>query len=77
MSTNLDSPPKVPRSPAERMRAYRRRRRRGVLSVRVGLGPSDIATLVKRGYLESEARKDLNAIEEAADTFISDSLHEG
>ena len=56
------------------MRAYRRRRRRGVLSVRVRL--PDIAALVKRGYLELEARKDLNAIEEATDIFISDLLHE-
>jgi hypothetical protein len=68
---------KAPRSPAERMRAYRRRRRRGVLSVRVGLGPSDIAALVKRGYLESEGTQDLNAIERAADEFISDSLFDG
>jgi len=68
---------KAPQSAAERMRAYRRRRRQGALSVRVGLVPSDIAALVKRGYLESEARKDLSAIEEAADTFISDSLHDG
>jgi hypothetical protein len=66
-----------PRSPAERMRLYRRRRRQGMLSVRLRLGAMDIAGLVKQGYLEPQFREDLNAIEEAADAFISDALHEG
>jgi hypothetical protein len=66
-----------PRSPAERMRLYRRRRRHGMLSVRVRLGAMDIASLVRRGYLEPEVSEDLAAIEEAADAFISDALFEG
>ncbi len=66
-----------PRSGAERMRLFRRRRRQGMLSVRIRLGATDIAGLVKRGYLGLEVSEDLNAIEEAADAFISDALHEG
>jgi hypothetical protein len=48
-----------------------------MLSVRIGLGPTDIAALVKRGYLEPQFREDLAAIEEAADAFVSDALLEG
>jgi hypothetical protein len=59
------------------MRTYRRRRRQGVLSVRVRLGATDIAALVKRGYLEPGVSEDMNAIEEAADSFVSDTLYEG
>ena len=62
---------------AERMRLFRRRRRQGMLSVRIRLGPTDIAALVKRGYLEPQFREDLAAIEEAADAFVSDALLEG
>jgi hypothetical protein len=48
-----------------------------MLSVRIRLGPTDIAALVKRGYLEPQFREDLAAIEEAADAFVSDALLEG
>jgi hypothetical protein len=77
MFPNVVSPTKAPRSAAERMRLYRRRRRQGMLSVRVRLGAVDIAGLVKRGYLEPQFTEDLAAIEEAADAFISDALYEG
>jgi hypothetical protein len=77
MSTNLAPRRRPPLSPAERTRLYRKRRRQGMLSVRVRPGPVDIAELVKRRYLEPEAREDLNAIEQAADAFISVSLFVG
>jgi hypothetical protein len=48
-----------------------------MLSVRIRLCATDIAALVKRGYLEPQLREDLAAIEEAADAFISDALYEG
>ena len=48
-----------------------------MLSVRIRLGATDIAGLVKRGYLEPGVSQDLAAIEEAADAFISDALHDG
>jgi hypothetical protein len=48
-----------------------------VLSVRIRLGATDIAALVKRGYLEPGVSEDLAAIEEAADYFVSDTLYEG
>ncbi len=47
-----------------------------MLSVRIRLGATDVAGLVKRGYLEPQFREDLAAIEEAADAFISDALFE-
>jgi hypothetical protein len=63
-----------PVPPAERMRNHRRRRRWRRLNVRIDLGPADIDALVKRGYLEPEAREDLRSVQDAADAFISDAL---
>jgi hypothetical protein len=52
----------VTRSPttaAERMREYRRRRRYGVLSIRVRVARVLIDALIKRRYLKPEDRDDL------------------
>jgi hypothetical protein len=66
----------VPRSPAERMQAYRKRRQRQWQLVRIELAAAEVDALVKRGYLEPKNRHDQTAIEEAATAFISDSLFE-
>jgi hypothetical protein len=62
------------RTPAERMRSYRNRRRRQWQSVRIELAAVEIDALVERGYLDPKNRDDLTAIGEAATAFISDAL---
>ena len=59
---------------AERMRQYRHRRRRKRLQVRVELDAAEIERLAKRGYLDPKLRNDARAIDEAANSFISDAL---
>ena len=63
-----------PTPAAERMRQYRHRRRWKRLQVRVELDTADISALAKRGYLDPKLHDDVRAIEEAANTFISDAL---
>jgi hypothetical protein len=48
--------------PAERMRAYRRRRRHGLRCVKVRVGRADLDGLVEKGHLSPDKRKDLHAI---------------
>ncbi len=65
-------PSKIARSPAERMRLYRRRQQRGWLSIRIEITPDEIDELIKRRYLEPEDRKNVRAIEDAATAFFAD-----
>jgi hypothetical protein len=68
----------VTRSPstgAERMREFRRRRRYGVLSIRIRLMRAYIGTLIERRYLKPEHRDDRNEIAIAVGDFIADTLH--
>jgi hypothetical protein len=48
---------------AERMRAYRRRRRSGLRCVKVRVGRADLDGLIETGHLSPDKRKDLHAIE--------------
>jgi hypothetical protein len=65
-------PGKMLRSSAERTRAYRRRRRLRLRSVRIQLSDAEIGALVRLGYLGSP--DDMRAIGYAATAFISDAL---
>jgi hypothetical protein len=60
--------------PAERMRQYRRRRRWKRLLVRVELDATEIGVLVSRGYLNPREKENLEAIQQAANDFISDAM---
>jgi hypothetical protein len=62
------------RSPAERMRVYRKRRRRGQRCIRIQIGVSEITALIKKGYLGSADREDIEALEFAVSSFILDTL---
>ena len=73
-STNLAEP--KPSAAAHRMRLYRHRRRRGMRSVRMLLSPTEIESLVRKGYLEDQRRSDPAAIEGATECFITDALFE-
>jgi hypothetical protein len=68
----------VTRSPstgAERMREYRRRRRYGVLSIRIRLAIAYIDTLIERRHLKPEHRNDPEEIAIAVGDFIADTLY--
>jgi hypothetical protein len=63
-----------PKSVAERMRDYRRRRSRGLRCYEVKLGRAELDDLVTKGYLSPEKRNDRHAIELAIDDFLFDFL---
>jgi len=63
-----------PKSVAERMRAYRRRRRRGLRCYDVKLGRAELDGLITKGYLASGKRGDRYAIELAIDDLLFDWL---
>jgi len=56
------------------MREYRRRRRYGMLSIRIRLAPMYIDALIKRRYLKPEDRDDRNEIAIAVGDLIAESL---
>jgi len=60
--------------PAERMRQYRRRRRWKRLFVFIELATTEIGVLVSRGYLNPREKENLEAIQQAANDFISDAM---
>ena len=47
---------------AERMRAYRERRRNGLRCMRILLHETEIDSLISKGFLKKERRHDLNAV---------------
>ncbi len=63
------------KTPAERMRGYRRRQRHKWQAVRIEIAAAEVDALVKRGYLDPKNRGDQTAIEEAATAFISDAVN--
>jgi hypothetical protein len=69
---SLSHDTKEPQSAAERMRAYRRRRRRGVHCVRVQVGRAEVNGLVAKGYLPSDKRQDLYSIQLAVNDLVFD-----
>jgi hypothetical protein len=75
MSNDVDTKVRSATTPAaERMREYRRRRRNGVLSVRVRVARVLIDALMKRRYLKPEDRDDRNEIAIAVGDLIAEIL---
>jgi hypothetical protein len=66
--------PARPRPSAERMRVYRKRQQRGERCVRILIGRAEIDRLIDKGYLGPEEREDADALEFAANSFISAAL---
>jgi hypothetical protein len=63
-----DAPPSEPvarSAAAERMRAHRERRRKGLRCVTIELLAAEVDELVRRGLLPIEARNDENAVVKA------------
>jgi len=67
---------KTPQSAAERMRAYRRRRRRGFRCIEVHVGQAELDGLVAKGYLPLDKRQDVHAIKSAVNDLIFDWLQQ-
>jgi hypothetical protein len=67
---------KAPTSAAERMRAYRRRRRRGFRYVDVQIGPVEVNGLIANGYLPADKQRDIHAIQLAVNDLLFDWLQQ-
>ena len=66
MSTDSISPPSRSSSPAaQRMRRYRKQRRRGLRSVRILLDETDIDALIRMRLLKEDQRQDVEALQTA------------
>jgi hypothetical protein len=66
MSTDSISPPSRSSSPAaQRMRRYRKQRRRGLRSVRILLDETDIDALIRMRLLKEDQRQDVEALQAA------------
>jgi hypothetical protein len=59
---------------AERMRLHRERRRIGMHCLMIELRGSEVAELVRRGFLKQETRNDRNAIIEALYAHLDETL---
>ena len=70
----LSNDTRVPQSPAERMRHYRKRQRRGQRIIRVQIGPNEIEALVLKGFLGPGDREDTSAIEFGMSALIDQAL---
>jgi hypothetical protein len=63
-----------PKTPAERMRLFRRRRKFRRQVVKVEVDPGEVDALIDRGYLEPDDRHDLELLAAAVTMFFSDAL---
>jgi hypothetical protein len=75
-SLDPSSRPQVrnPRTPAERMQLFRRRRKFRRQVVKVEVDPREIDALIDRGYLDPKGRDDLVALAAAVNACFSDDL---
>jgi hypothetical protein len=62
-------------SSAERQRAFRERRRDGIVQVSIDLGLAAIARLIARGRISEDQRRDRAAVTAAFAAFVADALH--
>jgi hypothetical protein len=62
--TNIEptTPPIAGSAAAERMRAHRDRRRKGLRCIRIELRETEVDVLIRKGLLRPDARNDLNAV---------------
>ena len=67
-------PMRSARTPAERMRLFRRRRKFRRQVVKVEVDPREVDALIDRGYIDPKDRDDLEALGAAVTAFFSDAL---
>ena len=65
MSSGLTTAPIPCSAAAQRMRAHRDRRRKGLRCLMIQLRETEIDVLIKRGLLKADARNDLCAVRDA------------
>ena len=65
MSGGPTTPPIACSAGAERMRAHRDRRRKGLRCIRIELRETEVDVLIRKGLLRTDARNDLNAVVQA------------
>jgi hypothetical protein len=63
-----------PSTAAERMRAHRDRRRRGMRCLWVELRATEIDTIVSVGLIKPDARNDINAVRDGFYAFLDRAL---
>jgi hypothetical protein len=77
MDTDAPGVPLRSSSPAaERMRALRKRRRQGMRCIRIWLHVTQIDGLIRKGFLNREARGDAEALQWAIDVLLDTVLDE-
>ena len=62
MSGGPTTPPIARSAAAQRMRAHRDRRRKGLRCIRIELRETEVDVLIRKGLLRPDARNDLNAV---------------
>jgi hypothetical protein len=65
-----------PQSVAQRMRAYRHRRRHGLRCVQVQIGRAELEGLIAKEYLSPDKRNDLHEIQLAIGDLLFDCLND-
>jgi hypothetical protein len=74
-TAQMPVPQPIPRSQAaERMRIYRKRRRRGQRCIRILLDEPEIDALIEKGFLQQIQRQDPDAILGAVYDILSQAL---
>ena len=63
-----------PKTPAERIRLFRRRRKFRRRVVKVEVDPGEVEALIERGYLEPQDRDDREALAAAVTACFSDAM---
>jgi hypothetical protein len=63
-----------PVTAAERMRRLRTRQRNGLRYMRILLHETEIDSLVDKGFLKEERRRDRDAVQKAIDGFVCHAL---
>jgi hypothetical protein len=63
-----------PKTPAERIRLFRRRRKFRRRVVKVEVDPGEVDALIERGYLEPQDRDDREALAAAVTACFSDAM---
>ena len=68
--------PAIRTGAAERMRRHRQRRRDGLRCLIIELRETEVDTLIRKGLLQSENRKDYSSVQSALYAFLDDALGE-
>jgi hypothetical protein len=74
LTSSSPLPMRSAKTPAERMRLFRKRRKFRRRVAKVEVDPAEIDALIRRGYLDPSDRDDLEALGAAVTACFSDAL---